>query len=224
MGFREFFEKIAFGSVIVATVVYALIFGLSIREYFKMKRLVFILLMIECVGFIYDSIIMLIGKELSDDSLKGTNIVRYILHGILVPILIAFTGYALQFRRDKLYINWVVTIICIILGLAAAISTKMSMEDEFGKLKRCGIDEDTPGWVSPIDTVMNIGSVIYMLIAGIILIVVKRDFFYFLSGLLMLIFSAIGPASGNSDLNFLLSVYGEVLMIIFLFVFFKKYG
>ena len=224
MGFREFFEKIAFGSVIVATVVYALIFGLSIREYFKMKRLVFILLMIECVGFIYDSIIMLIGKELSDDSLKGTNIVRYILHGILVPTLIAFTGYALQFRRDKLYINWVVTIICIILGLAAAICTKMSMEDEFGKLKRCGIDDDTPGWVSPIDTVMNIGSVIYMLIAGIILIVVKRDFFYFLSGLLMLIFSAIGPASGNSDLNFLLSVYGEVLMIIFLFVFFKKYG
>ena len=224
MGFREFFQKIAFGSVIVATVIYALIFGLSIREYFKMKRLVFILLMIECVGFIYDSIIMLIGKELTDDSLKGTNIVRYILHGILVPILIAFTGYALQFRRDKLYINWVVTIICIILGLAAAICTKMSMEDEFGKLKRCGIDDDTPGWVSPIDTVMNIGSVIYMLIAGIILIVVKRDFFYFLSGLLMLIFSAIGPASGNSDLNFLLSVYGEVLMIIFLFVFFKKYG
>ena len=95
MGFREFFEKIAFGSVIVATVIYALIFGLSIREYFKMKRLVFILLMIECVGFIYDSIIMLIGKELSDDSLKGTNIVRYILHGILVQILLAFTGYAL---------------------------------------------------------------------------------------------------------------------------------
>ena len=224
MGFRDFFEKIAFGSVITCTILYALVFGLSIREYFKMKRLVFILLMIECVGFIYDSLIMLIGKELSDDSLKGTNIIRYILHGILVPILIAFTGYALQFRRDKLYFNWVITIICIILGLAAAICTKMSIEDEFGKIKRCGIHDDTPGWVNPIDTVMNIGSVIYMLIAGIILIIVKRDFFYFLAGLLMLIFSAIGPASGNSDLNFLLSVYGEILMIIFLFVFFKKYG
>ena len=43
--------------------------------------------MIECIGFIYDGLIMLIGKKLSDNALKGTNILRYVLHGILVPIL-----------------------------------------------------------------------------------------------------------------------------------------
>ena len=117
-----------------------------------------------------------------------------------------------------------VTIICTILGLLAAISTKMKIEEEFGKIKRCGMHDDTPGWVSSIDTMMNIGSVIYMMIAGLILIIVNRVFLYFLAGFFMLIFSAIGPASGNSDLNFLLSVYGEILMMIFLFVFFKKYG
>ena len=120
MGFRSFFESIALGSVIVCTILYSLVLGLSIWQYLKMKRLVFILLMIECVGFIYDGLIMLIGKKLSDSALKGTNIIRYILHGILVPTLIAFTGYALQFRRDKLYINWVITVICAILGVAAA--------------------------------------------------------------------------------------------------------
>ena len=224
MSFRSFFDSIALGSIIVCTVLYALIFALSIREYLKMKRLVFILLMIECIGFIYDGIIMVSGKKMSDNILKGTNILRYILHGILVPTLIAFTGYALQFRRDKLYINWVVTLICMILGLLAAASTKMQIEKEFGKIKRCGMHDDTPGWVSSIDTMMNIGSVIYMMIAGIILFIVKREFFYFLAGFFMLIFSAIGPASGNKDLNFLLSVYGEILMIIFLFVFFKKYS
>ena len=224
MGFRDFLETIAFGSVIVSTVLYTLIFGLSIREYLKMKRLVFILLMIECIGFIYDSLIMLIGTKLSDSALKGTNIIRYILHGILVPLLIALTGYALQFRKDKLYTNWLITIVFIILGLAAAIATKMDIGEEFGKIKRCGIHDDTPGWVNPIDTIMNIGSVIYMIIAGIILLIIKREFFFFLSGLFMLIFSAIGPASGNTDLNFLLSVYGEILMTIFLFVFFKKYS
>ena len=224
MSFRSFLESIALGSIIVCTVLYALIFVLSIREYLKMKRLVFILLMIECIGFIYDGIIMMAGKKMSKSTLKGTNIFRYILHGILVPCLIAFTGYALKFRRDKLYINWVVTIICIILGLLAAISTKMKIEEEFGKIKRCGMHDDTPGWVSSIDTMMNIGSVIYMMIAGLILIIVNRVFLYFLAGFFMLIFSAIGPASGNSDLNFLLSVYGEILMMIFLFVFFKKYG
>ena len=179
MGFRGFLESIALGSVITCTVLYAIIFILCIREYFKLKRLVFILLMIECLGFIYDGLIMLIGKKLSDNALKSTNVIRYVLHGILVPILIAFTGYALQFRRDKLYTNWVITIVCIILGLAAAFATKMEIEEEFGNLKRCGIHNDTPGWVNPIDTIMNIGSVIYMIIAGIILLIVKREFFFF---------------------------------------------
>ena len=223
MGFREFFESIALPSIIVCTILYVVIFILSIREYLKLKRLVFILLLIQCVGFVYDGLIMLIGYSMSDNVLKGFNIVRYILHGIMVPILIAFTGYALQFRRDKLYVNWVITIIFIILGVAAAACTKMEIQ-EFGNIKRCGQHDDTPRWVSSVDTVMNIGSVIYMLIAGIILFIIKREFFYFLSGLFMLIFSAIGPASGNADLNFLLSVYGEILMIIFLFVFFKKYS
>jgi len=223
MGFREFFESIALPSIIVCTILYVVIFILSIREYLKLKRLVFILLLIQCVGFVYDGLIMLIGYSMSDNVLKGFNIVRYILHGIMVPILIAFTGYALQFRRDKLYINWVITIIFIILGVAAAACTKLEIQ-EFGNIKRCGQHDDTPRWVSSVDTVMNIGSVIYMLIAGIILFIIKREFFYFLSGLFMLIFSAIGPASGNADLNFLLSVYGEILMIIFLFVFFKKYS
>ena len=61
-----------------------------------------------------------------------------------------------------------------------------------------------------------------MIIAGIILIKKKKEFFYLLSGFFMLIFSAIGPASGNLDLTFIFSVYGEILMVIFLFVFFKK--
>ena len=38
----------------------------------------------------------------------------------------------------------------------------------------------------------------------------------------MLIFSAIGPATGNSDLDYLLNMYGEILMIIFLYIFLKK--
>jgi hypothetical protein len=223
MNFREFIETICFGSIIASLVLYAIIFVLSVLEYLKLKRLVFILLLMECVGFIYDGLIITLGKVMSDDVLKGTNIVRYIMHGILVPFLIAFTGYALRFRRDKLYINWVITLICIIIGLLAAIFSKMKIED-LANVKRCGIHEDTPNWVNSIYNVLNIGSVIYMIIAGLILLILKREFFYFLSGLFMLIFSAIGPATGNADLTFIFSIYGEMLMIIFLFVFFKKYG
>ena len=76
MGFRDFLETIALVSVITCTVLYTIIFILCIREYFKIKRLVFILLMIECIGFIYDGLIMLIGTKFSDSALKSTNIIR----------------------------------------------------------------------------------------------------------------------------------------------------
>ena len=38
----------------------------------------------------------------------------------------------------------------------------------------------------------------------------------------MLIFSAIGPVVKNPDINYLLSMYGEVLMVIFLYLYFRK--
>ena len=69
---------------------------------------------------------------------------------------------------------------------------------------------------------MNIGCVIYMLIVGIILLLKKLGYYFFLSGLFMLIFSALGPIIGKSNLNYLLSIYGEVLMILFLYLFFIK--
>ena len=38
----------------------------------------------------------------------------------------------------------------------------------------------------------------------------------FLSGFLMFAFSALGPATGNSEYIFYISMYGELLMVIFL--------
>ena len=61
-----------------------------------------------------------------------------------------------------------------------------------------------------------------MIIVGIILFVKQREYYFFLSGLFMLIFSAIGSILGKSEFDYLISMYGEVLMIVFLYLFFKK--
>ena len=151
----------------------------------------------------------------------STNFLRYILHAILVPFFFLFFVYTLEFTELKLFINLTITLLFMILGLVASINIKLKIE-EFGNIKRCAMHEDTPGWVNFIFNFLNIGSVIYMLIAGIILLKIKKDFFYLLSGFFMLVFSVIGPVSGNLDLTFIFSVYGEILMVIFLFVFFKK--
>ena len=69
-------------------------------------------------------------------------------------------------------------------------------------------------------TLINVICVIYMIIVGIILYIRKKDYYFFLSGFLMLIFAAVGPATGTFYLIFLLSIYGEILMVIFLYLFF----
>ena len=61
-----------------------------------------------------------------------------------------------------------------------------------------------------------------MIVVGVLLFIKKKEYFFFLSGFFMLLFSAIGPAVGMSELNYILSIYGEILMIIFLYLFFKK--
>jgi hypothetical protein len=221
MSFHDFIESISLGTIIVSLVLYAIIFQLSLLEYLKLKRVEFILLLLDCLGFIYDGLILTLGALMSEGILYGTNFLRYILHAILVPILIVFTGYALELTKIKLFINLAITLLFMILGLLAAINIKLKIE-EFGNITRCKMHEDTPRWAKFIFTFINISSVIYMIIAGIILLKEKKDFSYLLSGFFMLIFSVIGPASGNLDLNFIFSVYGEILMVIFLFIFFKN--
>lgn len=44
----------------------------------------------------------------------------------------------------------------------------------------------------------------------------KKTPYLFLSGFLMFAFSALGPATGNSEYIFYISMYGELLMVIFL--------
>ena len=78
--------------------------------------------------------------------------------------------------KIKLFIILAITLLFIFLGLLAAINIKLKIE-EFGNIKRCAMHEDTPGWANIIFNFINISSVIYMIIAGIILIKKRKNFF-----------------------------------------------
>ena len=56
--------------------------------------------------------------------------------------------------------------------------------------------------------------VVPLLLADLWLIIRKKGPFLFLSGLFMFAFSALGPATGNTDLIFLIGMIGEALMVL----------
>lgn len=50
----------------------------------------------------------------------------------------------------------------------------------------------------------------------------SKNILLFLSGFLMFLFSALGPATGNFDLIFYISMYGEVLMALYFYLYAVK--
>ena len=208
-------------TIIIGIIIYIIISKLTISEYLLKKEIILILLLIQIFGLLYDGVIILLGFSMSNNVLRFFNRLRFVFHGLLVPLLVVFCGYALNLKKMKFYINLIIAIILSILGIILGIIASLEI-DEGKVIKRCTFSKDESKLVKILFTLMNIGTVIYMIVVGILLYIKKKDYLFFLSGFFMFIFSAIGPATGNSDLNYLLSMYGEVLMVIFLYLFFHK--
>lgn len=69
-------------------------------------------------------------------------------------------------------------------------------------------------------TIVN--ALIPLMAAGIYCWIKQKTSLLFLSGLFMFVFSALGPATGNSEFIFYISMYGEVLMVLFMYLYSRK--
>ena len=61
-----------------------------------------------------------------------------------------------------------------------------------------------------------------MMAAGIIVWIRQKNPHLFLSGFFMFVFVALGPATGYTDLIFFISMFGELLMVLFLYLYCRK--
>ena len=107
-------------------------------------------------------------------------------------------------------------------GLAAGIARKLEIQEMAGII-RCKSSEASPAWAEGINSLLSYGTVIPLIIFGIIVLVKQKTPFIFLSGLLMFVFAALGPATGNFDLIFYISMFGELCMVLFFWLYARKY-
>ena len=66
-----------------------------------------------------------------------------------------------------------------------------------------------------IESILSFGTILPLLAFGVAAVIRKKGPFVLLGGLMMFVFSALGPATGNTDFIFLISVIGEWLMVFF---------
>ncbi|MBQ8518302.1 MAG: hypothetical protein IJ455_01695 [Agathobacter sp.] len=189
--------------------------------YKKSKNMLYLLSGLITFGLFYDALILALGGVMTDGALlEGLSRVRFVSHGALIPLIFAICAYALNLKNVALKVVWAFTGILVVLGIAEGFAVELVLKDA-ANIIRYASGDGTPAWAEAVSGVLSYGTVIPLMIVGIIVWVKQKTPTLFLSGFLMFLFSALGPATGNFDIIFYISMYGEVLMVLFFYLYAK---
>lgn len=172
-------------------------------------------------GLFFDALGISLGTVLEGAALKIVSKLRFIFHGLLIPLLLPICAYALAFNKKGKIATWAVTVVLMGLGLAESLATDLEIA-EIGGVTRYLAGENTPGWASKVSSILSFGTVLPLMAAGVATWVKNKRPELFLAGFFMFLFAALGPATGHFELIFFISMFGEILMVFFLFLFSKK--
>ncbi len=212
------------GSILlwIFIVMEAVVFGLLIKEYLNGRKMAAMLSVAVGFGLLYDAFIMAFGGVIGTGPvLKGISQMRFVFHGVLVPLLLPICTYMLDAKKTTKRIIWIVTLVIMALGLAEGVATKTDPVEMAGIIRYASNDA-TPRWAEAVTRVLSFGTVIPLIGCGIALGIKKKNWNLMISGIAMFALAALGPATGNFDLIFLISVPGELLMMLFIWLGLRK--
>ena len=192
-----------------------------LREYKRAKAPLVLCMALVTAGLLFDGAVILLGRWLPEGLLKWLSMGRYLFHGLCMPLLLMIAVYALGIEGKAVKVFWIAAAALMALGAVAGLLTKLDVVD-FAGFVRCTGADTTPIWADKYLTVLSVAMVVPLILVGIWLMIKKKGPFLFLSGLFMFTFSALGPATGNIDLIFLIGMIGEALMVLFFLLHAKK--
>ena len=198
------------------------ILGVSLAAaYKKDKRPVIICMILVDFGLLVDALLINLGGFFDGGLPEPVSRLRFILHGMLIPLLFPICGYSLKLKRKVMSVIWALTAVVMVLGLAEGMSITLELI-QIGDVVRHNSADSSPAWAETIRSFLSFGTVIPLIIVGIAVWIKQKTPTLFLSGFLMFIFAALGPATGNLDLLFVITMIGEVLMILFFMLYVRS--
>ncbi len=187
---------------------------LLFSRYVKTKNLIFLLSGMICVGLTYDALVLALGSFLIEGTaLLALSRMRYVFHGGLIPLIFAICAYALNFKKVWKIVAWVFTGVLIVLGIADGCIREIGVQTVAGVCRYASVS--APAWAEIVNSLLTFGTVIPMMIAGVVVWIKQKTPHLFLSAFLMFLFSGLGAAC--LELMFYISMYGELLMALFLY-------
>ena len=198
------------------------ILGVSLAAaYKKDRRPIIICMILVDFGLLVDALLINLGGFFDGGLPEPVSRLRFILHGMLIPLLFPICGYALKLKRKVMSVIWALTAVVMVLGLAEGMSITLELI-QIGDVVRHNSADFSPAWAETIRSFLSFGTVIPLIIVGIAVWIKQKTPTLFLSGFLMFAFAALGPATGNLDLLFVITMIGEVLMILFFMLYVRS--
>lgn len=192
---------------------------LLFRKFAATKNILFLLSGILTFGLFYDAAILALGSVMQEGALlMCLSRMRYVLHGMLIPLIFALCAYALNAKGFWLKAIWVLTSVLMALGIADGCVRTIGVETVAGVCRYASVT--APAWAEIVNSLLTFGTVIPLMIVGIVVWVKQKTPHLFLAGFLMFAFSGLGAAC--LELMFYISMYGEVLMALFFFLYALK--
>lgn len=198
------------------------ILGVSLAAaYKKDRRPIIICMILVDFGLLVDALLINLGGFFDGGLPEPVSRLRFILHGMLIPLLFPICGYSLKLKRKVMSVIWALTAVVMVLGLAEGMSITLELI-QIGDVVRHNSADSSPAWAETIRSFLSFGTVIPLIIVGIAVWIKQKTPTLFLSGFLMFAFAALGPATGNLDLLFVITMIGEVLMILFFMLYVRS--
>jgi hypothetical protein len=199
--------------ILTLEAIFAILLGLKLK---KDRSLMTLCMLLIDIGLFIDALFIVLGAVVPGGLPEAVSRIRFISHGVLIPLMFPICGYGLGLKGKAIKAVWVFTAIICILGFAEGLATHLEVR-EIGEIIRHASADTTPAWAEAVSSILSFGTVIPLMIVGVIAWIKQKTPHLFLSGFLMFAFSALGPATGNADLIFFISMIGEVLMIAFFY-------
>ena len=190
------------------------------KRYMRTKRPLTLCVLLICIGLFIDAFLIAMGGP-TGGLPEGISRIRFFAHGGLIPLLFPICGYGLKAKKQAMTILWIFTAAVIVLGIAHA--AVLVLEPlTLGNVVRHTMGASTPMWARIVSSALSFGTVIPLIICGIIIWIRQKNPHLFLSGILMFGFAALGPAIGKMDLIFFITMFGELFMILFALFYIMK--
>lgn len=199
------------------------------HSYRRKRNRIALLVAILCIGLFYDSLILTLGAVLPYGGLlKGLSQLRYVLHAALIPLLLPICALALTEKEKVIKGSYILMAVISAFGLYSGFSV-MTEPVTVGAIRRYAQSDLTPAFADTLTQMLNVVPVFFMMGIGIYLWIKKKNPHMFLSGFFMFLFTMLGIFLGKDpggdpkqSLMFYISMYGESLMVFFLYLFIKK--